>query len=177
MDGDEPGGRGFRGETVVVDTNVLVAALIPRRRHAAADNSSATLLRAFEAGEVRLCLSGAILAEYDHLAARMPLIDRPRYAALRRRFEARQGITWVTGELSLDWCNDPPDNRFLEAAAEGKAMALLTSDKQLLSTGPRAKAVYGFEVLPCRRFVASRLGPGDKPPDPAGSDAPDEAGR
>jgi uncharacterized protein len=117
----------MRAERFVVDTNVLISALLqPSGRTAEA-------LAAIRSARGMLLFSDETFAE---LASRLgrPKFDRYVSQAARRRFLTDlAGVgEWVAIKGTVRACRDPDDDKFLETAIEGGADYLVTGDRDLL---------------------------------------------
>jgi putative PIN family toxin of toxin-antitoxin system len=108
---------------VVIDTNVLVSALLRP------ESLPATVLMLTLSGEVRLCVSEAVFAEYDDV------IRRPR---LNLRLDVIEGVLnsirtlghWVAPDFMIEECSDAGDNTFLECAQAAEADFLVTGNRR-----------------------------------------------
>src|ERR1039457_210294 len=99
---------------VVLDTNVLVSALLKR------SGNEALALSAALAGQVDLIMSAEVLAEYEIVLPRprfrfSPEEVRATLAALRRTGQLVRPIKATAAAI------DEADNRFLECAEAGNA--------------------------------------------------------
>jgi putative PIN family toxin of toxin-antitoxin system len=112
---------------LVVDTNLLVgwlfrpAARGPRR-----------LVECWKRGEVRLCVSAAVVGEIRGTFSHLP-VDEARKREILDRLDDPE----LTDHLdpipdSGFRCADPDDDKFLHLAAAARADALITSDRALL---------------------------------------------
>ena len=108
---------------VVLDTNVLVSALIKTQGAEAAALDFATQHLAL------LCVSEPVLAEYSEVLKRPRLrLDRVRVLWVLE-FIGREGLV-VAPSVRLTACPDEPDNRFLECADAASADYLVTGNKR-----------------------------------------------
>ena len=106
---------------VVLDTNVLVSALL--KRH----GNEALVLTATLAGKFELIVSPAVLAEYELV------LPRPRFgfspAEVRATLTAlRHAGRLVRPTQAIAKSPDESDNRFLECAEAGRADYLVTGN-------------------------------------------------
>jgi putative PIN family toxin of toxin-antitoxin system len=103
------------------DTNIAVSAAIKPK------GAEAQVLDAVADGKLLLCLSEAILAEYEEVLRRPKLrLDPER---VRRVWELiRTGSLLVRPVETLTVSPDEPDNRFLECADAAKAHYLVTGN-------------------------------------------------
>ena len=121
----------MKAERVVVDTNVLISAL---------------LLPAGKPGQVlnHLSDSGATLLlsriTFLELASRL---DRPKFDRYRTRAQRDRYLEWladvaewVKPSIRIEACRDPDDNRFLEVLIAGQGDVLISGDSDLLDLHP-----------------------------------------
>lgn len=127
---------------VVLDTNVLVAALV-----FPGGQGDAALRRVVE-GRDQLVLSRAILGELLEVLGRKFARDAEELAHVA--VFVSDLATVVAPRRRLRVVRDDPDNRILECAQAGKAQAIVTGDKGLL-------ALKSFEGIPVMT-LASYLG-------------------
>ena len=127
---------------VVLDTNVLVAALV-----FPGGQGDAALRRVVE-GRDQLVLSRAILGELLEVLGRKFARDAEDLAHVA--VFVSDLATVVAPRRRLRVVRDDPDNRILECAQAGKAQAIVTGDKGLL-------ALKSFEGIPVMT-LASYLG-------------------
>ena len=121
----------MRAERCVVDTNLLISALLePGGRTGAA-------LDVIRAASGVLLFSDETFAE---LASRLmrPKFDRYVDQTIRHRFLSDLiGVAeWVTVTGALHACRDPDDDKFLETAVNGEAECIVTGDADLLALDP-----------------------------------------
>jgi putative PIN family toxin of toxin-antitoxin system len=127
----------------VLDANVLVSSLL-FRGHAAAVHA------AWTAGRFVPLVSRQVMDEYTRVLA------YPKFGLLRDE------ISWLVRRELLRWAepvdvtshvgvvkSDPPDNRFLELAVDGKADLLVSGDSHLLDLGTWRK----IPILTVRGFI------------------------
>jgi putative PIN family toxin of toxin-antitoxin system len=108
---------------VVIDTNILVSALLQP------ESVPAAVFMLALSGEVQLCVSDAVFAEYDEVIRRPHLKRGPDVieGALR---SIRQLGHWVEPSVRAEKCSDPDDNVFLECAQAAEAHYLVTGNKR-----------------------------------------------
>jgi putative PIN family toxin of toxin-antitoxin system len=123
---------------VVVDTNVLVSALILPRA---------------SVGPVLLCLRQGdytILYNQSLLEELVDVLNRPRirhkYGLTEEDIQALLGLILLRGEVvipeqRITACRDPRDDKFLEVAVAGEADLIVSGDQDLL-------ALHPFEAIP-----------------------------
>ena len=106
---------------IVSDTNIAVSAAIKPK------GAEAQVLDAVADGRLLLCVSEAILAEYEEVLRRPKLrLDPER---VRRVLDlVRSGSLLVRPVETLAVSPDEPDNRFLECADAAKADYLVTGN-------------------------------------------------
>ena len=131
---------------VVVDTNVLVSAII--------------LPESF-VGQVFLHLQRGLFTPLYHFKTLMELIQVLSRRRIQRRFnitaEGAQAIAdliVLRGELVTTWrhfelCRDSKDNIFLDIAFAGQADIIVTGDKDLLVLHP----FEGIQIITPRDFL------------------------
>jgi putative PIN family toxin of toxin-antitoxin system len=105
----------------VIDTNILVSALLQP------EGLPAAVWMLALSGNVQLCISDAIFAEYDEV------IRRPRFKRSAHVIEGtlrsiRKLGYWVTPIVRVEECTDPDDNMFLECAQAAEADYLVTGN-------------------------------------------------
>ena len=115
---------------VVVDTNVLVSAILFR------SSQPAIVLRRVLQRET-LLTSQAIFEEWHEVLSR-PKFDRYVVEALRTEFleTILNDAVWVEIQESVIACRDPKDDKFLALAVNGQADFIVTGDRDLLVLNP-----------------------------------------
>jgi putative PIN family toxin of toxin-antitoxin system len=127
---------------IVIDTNIIVSAYI--------GGSLEIIIKAFKADKFRLIASKAISDEY------LDVLARPKFKIERNEIEDFAALLvskaeFVTPTKSVHAVEaDPTDNKFLEAALEGKAIYVVSGDSHLLDL----KSFRGIEILTAREFIA-----------------------
>ncbi len=108
---------------VVIDTNVLVSALLK------ADSVPALILSLILEGEIVLCLSEAIALEYGDVLEREKFkkLDRQKVNTLLSRLKSQALCVQPTIRLQAAK-GDPEDNKFLECAEEAEADFFITGN-------------------------------------------------
>jgi putative PIN family toxin of toxin-antitoxin system len=134
---------------VVLDANVLVSAILSPR------GTPAQILTAWRAKQFDLVVSEAILAEIVWVFRYPKIAKRHRWSEeqLQTFLDNLSHIAILTpGTLTLDVItDDPPDNRYLEAAVEGEAAYIVSGDQLLLHLG----AYHGILILTPRVLPGS----------------------
>jgi uncharacterized protein len=125
---------------VVADSNIYVSALRFGGR-------PEEFLKAAENGRYVLVVSEPILSEVAEVFSRKFGWSEDQVAIGVGRIRAVAELTAPTVQLSA--CDDPDDNRILEAAVDGEADYILSGDKHLL----RMKNFRGIEILPVSDFL------------------------
>lgn len=118
---------------VVVDTGVLVSGLIRPQ------GTIGEVLQALRAGRFMAIYSTAIMVEMIDVLGRSAF--RAKYHIQPDDITALVNLVRLRGELvvprrTITACRDPKDNKFLEAALEGKVEILTTGDTDLLVLNP-----------------------------------------
>lgn len=108
---------------IVVDTNVILSGLL-------FGGNPEKILKLFANDQIKLILSPEILSEIlkklNAFGLDTKFIEETRYI-----FETR--AIKVLPKKKFHLVRDPTDNKFLEAALEGKAEYIITGDKDLLT--------------------------------------------
>jgi len=108
---------------VVLDTNVLVSAMLARH------GNEALVLRLARAGIFRACVSHSILDEYELV------LHRPAFRLQRSILDElfaflRAETLLVIPEVAVNVSHHEDDNRFLECAETARADFLVTGNKR-----------------------------------------------
>ena len=127
----------------VVDTNVLASALIRRQ------GVAGQVLQNLRDERFTIIYSVPLLVELVEVLSR-PQVQR-KYHILSDDITALINLIRLRGELvsptrQVDACRDPEDNRVLEAAVEGNAVAIVSGDADLLD-------MKEFEAIPILRVA------------------------
>jgi hypothetical protein len=132
---------------VVLDTNVLVSALLFR-------GPAAAVHAAWTAGRFVPLISHQTLDEYVRVLAYPKFSLAEEEIGWLIRHELLRWAEPVTVTTSVDAVrNDPADNRFLELAVDGNADLVASGDRHLLDLG----SWRGIPILSTRDFL-DRLG-------------------
>lgn len=128
---------------VVLDTNVLVSALVFR-----AGNCIEILELLYEE-RIRAVSSEILLAELSGvLAKKFPQLHA--YLVLEQQ-KIRESVLLVQPVQRVVILKDEPDDRVLEAALMGKCDYIVTGDKELLAL----KSFQGIEILSPKGFLVT----------------------
>lgn len=121
----------MKAERVVVDTNVLISALLTPK------GKSGETMRVLAGSGATLLLSRITFLELASRLAR-PKFDRYRTAEQMDRYlEWLSDLAeWVRPATRIQDCQDPDDNRFLELLIDGDGDLLITGDSDLLRLHP-----------------------------------------
>jgi putative PIN family toxin of toxin-antitoxin system len=114
------------GVRIVVDTNVLIAAV------RTPDSSSRRLLDAVAEGRATLLVSPPVFEEYRRILPRAVRSDE-RERILRAWIARGEPVNAGRGERAVP--DDADDDKFVELARAGKADAIVSSDEHLLGAG------------------------------------------
>lgn len=137
-------------QPIVIDTNVLVSALLFPTSMTAQAVSKALI-------EFNLFLSQQTFDEF------VEVIQRPKFAKyfIQREHEINDFIEdlmifafiiEVTHQVTD--CQDPKDNKFLEVALSANALYLVTGDKKdLISMNP----YHGIEIITVKEFLEREM--------------------
>ena len=107
----------------VLDTNVVVSALLNP------DGAEASIVQLVLEGLVQLCVSDAVVAEYEGV------LHRPKFVRVAQFVTAHLAALRAAGErvdpkVLVDVSKDDADNRFLECAEAAQADNLVTGNKR-----------------------------------------------
>jgi len=125
---------------VVIDTNILVSALLQP------ESVPAAVFMLALSGEVQLCVSDAVFAEYDEVIRR-PHFKRGHDVIDGTLQSIRELGHWVKPEVRVERCGDPDDNVFLECAQAGNADYLVTGNKRHFPDRWKKTKVIGAREL------------------------------
>ena len=144
----------MRVERVVLDTNVLISAVLSPLGKPFACLS-------WVLDNATLIVSRELLDEVETRLAR-PKFSKYVDESRRRAFVADLALSAVQVEIpgTLRVCRDPDDDKLLEVAVIGRADCLVTGDQDLLILNP----FQGIPILTPAGFLAI-LSQGDIPPD------------
>jgi putative PIN family toxin of toxin-antitoxin system len=142
----------MRVERVVLDTNVLISAVLsPLGKPFACFD--------WVIGNATLIVSRELLEELETRLAR-PKFRKYVDDARRRGFVSELGLSAMQVELSglVTACRDPDDNKLLEIAVAGRADCLVTGDQDLLVLDP----FQGIPILTPAEFLTIVSGSADR---------------
>ncbi len=131
---------------VVLDTNVLVSALISRK------GAPAQVLDLIENEGVALILSEEIFSEYDAVLAREKFSSLPRVKVLKLLKRLRVLSENVKPAVIPRTSPDPADDKFLAASLSGEADYLVTGN---LKHFP--KTFRGARILSPNQFLDAAM--------------------
>jgi putative PIN family toxin of toxin-antitoxin system len=127
---------------VVLDTNVLVSGLL--------GGTATDVIRRWRAGDLLMILSPEIMAEYEGVLNR-PKFRLPKWVVQDMLAYIRASAEWVTPvaeEPSV--ARDASDDKFLFAAASGRADYLVSADPDLLDL----KELRNIPIVPPWEFLS-----------------------
>jgi putative PIN family toxin of toxin-antitoxin system len=137
----------------VVDTDVLVSRLLAPRSTAA------------KAVDVALA-HGSLLGSDETLAELADVLARPKFDPYVSREDRREFIRMLGGVMQIvpiirrvAACRDPRDDKFLEVALAGEAVAIISGDKDLLVLHPW----HDIPILTPADFIAGQAASGTPP--------------
>jgi putative PIN family toxin of toxin-antitoxin system len=131
---------------VVVDTNILVRALIMPH------GTVGPVLLRLRQGDYVLLYSHSLLKEL------VDVLNRPRirnkYGLTEQDIETVLSLILLRGEavapqMQIAACRDPKDDKFLDVAVSGKADVIVSGDQDLLVLHPFS----GIPILPPAAFL------------------------
>jgi len=108
---------------VVIDTNVLVSALLQ------SEGLPAAVFMRVLSGQIQLCVSDDVFAEYDEVIRR-PHLKRGSDVIEGTLQSIRKLGHWVKPTVQAHECSDPGDNIFLECAQAAGADYLVTGNRR-----------------------------------------------
>ncbi len=114
---------------VIIDTNVLISGTFW-------SSSSFQILRLIDEKHLVLIVSQPILAEYDEVLHREEIMEKQAYSEERAESSAKivAHAHLVDPQLLFHIIkDDPDDDKFIDAAIEGKATYIISKDNHLLS--------------------------------------------
>lgn len=131
---------------IVLDTNVFVSGVFfgghPYR-----------ILDAWRQSHVTLTLSAEILDEYRRVGEDLGRRYQGADLAPFLRLVVAHGRFVEPGRLPAPVCRDPDDDKFLACAVAGRARAIVSGDKDLLTLSE----FHTIPILTPRQFVESHL--------------------
>jgi uncharacterized protein len=137
----------MKADRVVVDTNVLISALLTPQ------GAPGEVVRRLAETGATLLLSRVTFLE---LASRL---DSPKFDRYRTREQMDRYFQWlaelaewVRPSIEISDCRDPDDNRFLEVLIAGDGDLIITGDPDLLALHP----YEGRPILRPGEFLAGR---------------------
>ncbi len=133
---------------VVLDTNVIVSALLSTKRQSV----NQQIVRLWLNRHVQLIVSGEVASEYLELIERLA-ISPPRAEAFRHWLRRQDIITHVKLGTRYHESRDPDDNVMLATAAVGKAKFLITNDRDLLDIPAAQRQKFKFAIVTPQEFL------------------------
>lgn len=129
---------------VVIDTNILISALLQREGFPAQ-----VLVAALAGATAQLCVSADIYTEYEEV------IRRPRFKRSEREIidtlrAVRERGAWFKPSRRVRACPDPEDDRFLECAQAARAHYLVTGNLKHFPAHWE-----GTSIVSARQFVSA----------------------
>ena len=128
---------------VVLDTNVIVGFFTSRTGRA--DNA-----RVFDAWlvtrQLQLIISPPLVGEYLELLDRIG-VEAARVLAFRQRLQTLPTVTRVNLGKRFPVSRDPDDDALLATAHAGRALYLVTNDRDLLEIPDEARQPFRFEIV------------------------------
>jgi putative PIN family toxin of toxin-antitoxin system len=131
---------------VVLDTNVFVSSFF--------GGHSRRIIELWAAGELTLCVSSDVLAEYVEVMQRMGLENRPEMRDILSLFKSGRQVVFAARTPCLRVvANDPDDDKFIACAVALDAEVVISGDRHLTALG----RYVDIPILTPARFV-SRFG-------------------
>jgi len=131
---------------IVVDTNILVSALIRP------NGKTGAILQHLRQGDYVFLYAQPLLEELADVLMRPRIRDK--YGVTEDDIKAVLALLLLRGEAvivkhTITACRDPKDNKFLEVAVAGKADLIVSGDKDLLVLHP----FEGISVISPTEFL------------------------
>ncbi|MFA4855157.1 MAG: putative toxin-antitoxin system toxin component, PIN family [archaeon] len=139
--------KSFTGQgkkTVVLDTNIIVSALIAR------EGAPARVFELLILGRIENYTSPEIIRELKEVLYREEIMSRT--AKKGREFVLRQYLNrsiQVSAKTKVHAAGHAADNKFLEVALEGRAKYVITGDSHLLSL----HEFRGIKIIRAKEFL------------------------
>ncbi len=131
---------------IVLDTNVFISGIF-------FSGPPAQILKAWKDKKIRIVLSKEILDEYQRVAkelsAKFPSVDIEPIIELLTIY----GEVVETTGVSVNVCEDPDDNMFLECAIASNSKIIVSGDNHLL----KISGYQGIDVVSPRKFIDNVL--------------------
>ena len=128
-----------------VDTNVALSALLSGGR-------PGEVMRMWRDGEIVLCVSPPIVAEYRRVLAKFGF--HRELAEMERRVAARRHCEMAGETPDLRVVSDPDDDKFVECAVALSAGFIVSGDRALLKLG----RCRGVDILAPAEFLETVRG-------------------
>ena len=132
---------------VTIDTTAVVSGIFWKR-------DSHTILNLVASGDLDNVISDEIFEEYEDVCLRDKLLEKTEQDAANIKAslsELKKFSTFVKPKTKFDAVkDDPKDNKFLDAAFEGKADYIITRDKKHLL---KLKKFKGIKIVEPEQFL------------------------
>ena len=130
-------------DRVVIDTNVFISGVL------STTSAPARCVEAVASGGQLIATDATLKELFERLLSPKfdPYVTRARREELLSRLAPLVEIVEVVQQVRA--CRDPRDDKFLEAAVNGRADVIITGDKDLLELHP----FRGIEILRPADFV------------------------
>ena len=136
--------------TVVLDTNVVISGTYW-------DGESFKILRLLDEGKIACIASIEILKEYHRGLENPDILEKvDEYQVARRAGSIKlfQKMVILEPRIEIRRSRDPDDNKFIEAAIEGKAHYIVSKDNDLLEI----EEYDGIPILSPQKFLQKTKG-------------------
>lgn len=132
-------------DRVVVDTNVIISALIGK-------GNPRKVLDIIFSDKVTFCVSALVLAEYENVLQRPKFSRYPNFALYASStLKSLHGIAeLVEPQTTIRVCSDPDDDKFLELALDAQAQYLITGNKRHFPNG----SYKNIQIVSPKEFVS-----------------------
>lgn len=115
----------MKNELVVIDTNILVSALITQNGYSKKIFDDLILT-----GKIKMCLSGPVFEEYEGVLNRQKFRKFPSFQknAIDLMNQLKENGVWFDPKTPVKVLSDEDDDKFIELAMEAKAAFLVTGN-------------------------------------------------
>ncbi len=131
---------------IVLDTNVLISAIF-------FGGAPFQILEAWQESKIQICLSKEIIKEYQRVGIQLS----NKYPSVNIKPIIEMLSIWgnvvETEGISVNICEDPDDNKFIECAIACNANIIVSGDKHLL----KVSGHKNIRVLKPRGFINEYL--------------------
>ena len=134
-------------EKIVIDTNVFISALFWK-------GSSHEILKLAENNILKIIVTKQIIDELLLILNRKEFKEKIELKNLKISeiiMETINSAYLIESKTTINACEDPDDNKFLEAAIDGKCKFIINQDKHLL----KIREYKGIKILAPEEFLST----------------------